>query len=53
MRFYISSFWRLNSQSDDEKVRERLQSFSQRLGFTNADDLANRIDEMKKKWDFV
>lgn len=50
--FTLAAFWRLNSQSDDEKVRERLQSFSQRLGFTNADDLANRINEMKKEMGF-
>lgn len=43
----LPSFWKLNSQDGPES--ERLNAFSQRLGFKNAEELANRIDEMKKE----
>ncbi|WP_445505474.1 iron-containing alcohol dehydrogenase family protein [Niallia sp. 03091] len=42
----LPSFWKLNSQLENES--ERLNAFSQRLGFKNAEALADRIDEMKK-----
>ena len=45
--FTLPIFWRLNSEKGKES--ERLHSFSRRLGFKNADALANRIDEMKKE----
>ncbi len=43
----LPSFWKLNSQLESES--ERLNAFSQRLGFKNAEALADRIDEMKKE----
>jgi len=45
--FTLPSFWKLNSQSGPEA--ERLHAFSQRLGFKDAEELADRIDEMKKE----
>lgn len=45
--FTLPSFWRINSHSGPEA--ERLQAFSRRLGFHDADALADRIDEMKIK----
>lgn len=39
-------FWILNSTGPEGK---RLEEFSRRLGFEDAKDLANRIDEMKKE----
>lgn len=42
----LSSFWRLNSSGSEG---ERLEAFSRRLGFENANDLANCIDDMKQK----
>lgn len=45
--FTLPTFWRLNSSYGEEA--ERLQSFSRRLGFKDADALADRIDEMKKE----
>lgn len=45
--FTLPAFWRLNSNNGEES--ERLQRFSRRLGFENADALADRIDEMKKE----
>jgi len=45
--FTLPSFWKLNSQSGPEA--ERLHAFSQRLGFKDAEELADRIDEMKRE----
>lgn len=45
--FTLPSFWRLNSESGPES--ERLNAFSRRLGFKDSEDLACRIDEMKKE----
>lgn len=44
--FTLPAFWKLNSKGSEA---ERLQAFSKRLGFKDAEDLANRIDEMKKE----
>ncbi|MCO7174918.1 iron-containing alcohol dehydrogenase family protein [Sporolactobacillus kofuensis] len=44
--FTLPSFWRMNSSEGAEAGR--LQAFSKRLGFRDAADLADRIDEMKK-----
>ncbi|WP_445491934.1 iron-containing alcohol dehydrogenase family protein [Niallia sp. 03133] len=43
----LPSFWKINSQYGPEA--ERLNAFSQRLGFKNSEELADRIDEMKKE----
>ncbi|MGP7818058.1 hypothetical protein ACTXGU_13020 [Niallia sp. 01092] len=42
----LPSFWRINSNGPEA---ERLNAFSQRLGFKNAEELADKIDEMKKE----
>lgn len=42
----LAAFWRLNSA--DAEAGERLQQFSKRLGFANANALADEIDRMKK-----
>ena len=47
--FTLAAFWRLNSQSDDVYVRNRLQQFSKRCGFENANALADFIDYMKQE----
>ena len=47
--FTLAAFWRLNSESEDSDVSNRLQQFSQRCGFDNAEALANFIDYMKKE----
>lgn len=43
----LPSFWRINGAHDPES--ERLNAFSRRLGFQDADALADRIDELKKE----
>lgn len=45
--FTLPSFWRINSE--DPVAGERLQLFSQRLGFENAKALADEIDFLKKE----
>jgi|HigsolmetaAR204D_1030405.scaffolds.fasta_scaffold01418_3 alcohol dehydrogenase len=45
--FTLPSFWKINSRLGFES--ERLQAFSRRLGFKDSEDLADRIDEMKKE----
>ncbi|RYL99042.1 iron-containing alcohol dehydrogenase family protein [Sporolactobacillus sp. THM7-7] len=45
--FTLPSFWRINSTQGPES--ERLNAFSRRLGFHDADTLADRIDDMKKE----
>ncbi|RYL92500.1 iron-containing alcohol dehydrogenase family protein [Sporolactobacillus sp. THM7-4] len=45
--FTLPSFWRINSSVGPES--ERLNAFSRRLGFVDADDLADRIDLMKQE----
>lgn len=45
--FTLPSFWRLNSANGPAAAR--LQAFSKRLGFKDADDLADCIDRMKKE----
>lgn len=42
----LPTFWRLNSIGKEAK---RLEAFSRRLGFEDAKDLADRIDEFKKE----
>lgn len=44
--FTLAAFWRLNSK--DALVGERLQQFSKRLGFDNAEALADEIDRLKQ-----
>jgi alcohol dehydrogenase len=45
--FTLPAFWRLNSRRGPESGR--LQALSRRLGFKDSDDLADRIDQMKKE----
>lgn len=45
--FTLAAFWRINSE--DLVAGERLEAFSQRLGFENAHVLANEIDVLKKE----
>lgn len=45
----LAAFWRLNSESDDEYVRNRLQQFSKNCGFKDANALADFIDYMKQE----
>lgn len=47
--FTLAAFWRLNSRSDDEYVRNRLQQFSENCGFKDANALADFIDYMKQE----
>ena len=47
--FTLAAFWRLNSQSEDPDVSNRLQLFSKRCGFEDADALADFIDDMKQE----
>ncbi|WP_258921063.1 iron-containing alcohol dehydrogenase family protein [Heyndrickxia coagulans] len=49
--FTLPSFWRLNSEEGPEA--ERLQTFSRRLGFKDAEALAGCIDEMKKEMGMI
>ncbi|WP_141604193.1 iron-containing alcohol dehydrogenase family protein [Terrilactibacillus laevilacticus] len=44
--FTLPSFWKINSKGPEV---ERLEAFSQRLGFEDAEELANQIDAMKKE----
>lgn len=45
--FTLAEFWRINSKS--ALAGERLEIFSKRLGFDNAQDLADEIDYIKKE----
>lgn len=45
----LAAFWRLNSERGDEYVKDRLQNFSKRCGFEDANALADYIDFMKKE----
>lgn len=44
--FTLPSFWRINSEGPES---ERLNAFSKRLGFTDSNGLADRMDQMKKE----
>ncbi|MFT8319949.1 MAG: iron-containing alcohol dehydrogenase family protein [Bacillus sp. (in: firmicutes)] len=45
--FTLPGFWKINSELAPDA--ERLQDFSKRLGFKDAEELADRIDEMKQE----